>query len=129
MYVALALGGCADFDRGEPGARPEAGVSDTGTLPDGAAATFAGEIHRLLLTGCADCHAPGASAGATGLVLTGAAASDQEKVLPFVNTTAPSASRLLTKGAGRGHGGGAIYREDSAAYAVLLAWITAGAPR
>jgi hypothetical protein len=47
-------------------------------------------------------------------------------VVQFVNSENPAGSRLLVKGAGMGHGGGAIYAVGTPEYQTILQWITQG---
>ncbi|RKG65117.1 hypothetical protein D7V80_24330 [Corallococcus sp. CA054B] len=124
---ALALG-CADFERGP--VAEDAGVPpiDGGGGGDGGdAASFASDVHPLLTTGCQSCHRAGGSAGNTSFLLTGDADTDYAATVSLTDTSNPSASRLLRKASGAGHGGGAIYGADTPEYQTLLAWISGGA--
>jgi hypothetical protein len=123
-------GGCADFSRGDPG---PGGTGGSGALDGGpgdgsAGASFAADVHPLLMDACASCHEAGGEAGDTSLLLTGQATADYPAVMALVNTADPAASRLLTKASGRGHQGGNIFAAGSSGYAVLLGWIQGGAP-
>jgi len=61
-------------------------------------------------------------------VLTAAAEDDLASVVDLVDLERPADSRLLTKGAGVSHVGGAIYTPGGPEYDAILAWIAAGAP-
>ncbi len=116
---------CADFKRGPywdvAGAGDTAGDADE---PLG----YAADIHPLLDSGCRRCHAPGQSAADTGfLIHSDDVMLSYASALEQVDLDDPGASRLLTKAAGSGHGGGAIFDERSDEYGLLLAWIERGA--
>jgi hypothetical protein len=120
--------GCADFQRGEPSA--DAGVTprDGGGGGDGGdSISFASAVHPLLISGCQSCHRSGGEAGDTGFVMTGDAEADYLEASSLIEASNPPASRLLRKGAGAGHGGGAIYGDGTPEYQTLLAWIAGGA--
>ncbi|RKH11470.1 hypothetical protein D7V97_11115 [Corallococcus sp. CA053C] len=121
--------GCADFERGEPTA--DAGVSPTndggGGGDGGEAVSFASSVHPLLTSGCQSCHRSGGAAGDTGFQLTGDAEADYLEASALIDASNPSASRLLRKATGAGHGGGTIYRDTSTEYQTLLAWVAGGA--
>lgn len=149
--------GCAGFERGEywreTSSSTGGAMEDTSTTPmstsgaetgadeEGEASTglgstggglpatsYADEIHGLMVAGCERCHEPNGSANDTGLiVLADDPAASYELVVDFVDTAQPSSSRLLTKGAGQGHGGGTIYDDRSAEYDTILRWIDTGA--
>jgi hypothetical protein len=133
LACALALGGaCADFSRGEPTPKPDAGA----TAPDGggdgggeggATLSFATAVYPLLMSGCGRCHVAGGEAGGTQLLLTGTAAADLATVTALVDTSAPSSSRLLAKMSGNGHQGGTVYAVGSPEYQTILQWIQQGA--
>ena len=125
---ALALG-CADFERGPISADAGPSPTDGGNAGDagGGAVSFASDVHPLLTTGCQSCHHGGGAAGSTSFLLTGDADADYAAVISLTDTSNPSASRLLRKASGAGHGGGAIYGEGTPEYQTLLAWISAGA--
>lgn len=142
LACAAALSGCADFDRGEhppapdAAAMPEAGAEGDAGSADGQAQpgedamanetiTFS-QVHPLLLAGCQDCHRAGGQAANTALLLTGNASADLATTLGFVNTRDPASSRLLTKGTGRNHGGGATWSAGSADAETVLKWIQQG---
>jgi hypothetical protein len=119
--------GCADFERGPAAPTPDGGADDdAGATTDGEILSFATTISPLLQV-CARCHAAGQEAGDTQLVFTGNVAADFAAVTPFVDTSAPSSSRLLSKMRGQGHQGGAIYAADTPAYQTVLIWIQQGA--
>ena len=125
----LSMVGCADFERGPhvvsdaaaSEASSEAGAEDGGTL------SFATSVDALLLSSCRSCHSPGQQAGDTRLLLSGTVADDYGAVVLLVDVTAPTASRLLAKMSGQGHGGGTVYAADSAPYQTILKWIQQGA--
>jgi hypothetical protein len=130
LWGALALlgAGCADFSRG--GAAPDASDGAVATdAGDGGAGTasFATDVHPLLTSTCARCHAAGQAAGDTALILTGALSADYAVVMPFIDTGAPASSRLLTKMSGSGHGGGTVYAVGTPQYQTVLLWIQQGA--
>ncbi|MBZ4334821.1 hypothetical protein ACIHQR_31400 [Corallococcus coralloides] len=125
--VTLALG-CADFERGPVAADAGAPPIDGGGEGDGGGAvSFASDVHPLLTTGCQSCHRGGGAAGNTSFLLTGEADADYAATVSLTDTSNPSASRLLRKASGAGHGGGAIYGADTPEYQALLAWISGGA--
>jgi hypothetical protein len=119
---ALATG-CADLERG-PAACPRPG-HDAGAS-DGVVVSYASEVAPVLAT-CRRCHVPGQEAGDSALLLAGDAEKDYAALLPFVDTAAPAASRLLAKIAGQGHGGGTIYPVAAPEYQTVLQWIQQGA--
>jgi hypothetical protein len=136
LAAVAALGsGCADFSRG--GASPDAGgdgalASDDGGASDAGAGadagvSFAADVHGILTSSCARCHAAGQQAGDTALLLTGVAAADYAVVAPFVDTATPASSRLLAKMSGQGHGGGTLYAAGTPQYQTVLLWIQQGA--
>jgi hypothetical protein len=126
--LVVLLVGCADLERGP--AAPDATAPPDPAPPGEAGApvalAFARDVHPLLLAGCRSCHAPRASAGNTALVYTGDAAADLAASLPFVDRLRPGSSRLLSKGAGVGHGGGALYPAGSPEYEQIRQWIEQG---
>lgn len=120
---------CADFSRGSPSPATDGGSDAVGPSGDGddGAPSFATSIHSLLVTGCQSCHVDGEEAGDSRLLFTGDVAADYLAVSLFVDTSAPAGSRLLSKMAGSGHGGGAIHLPDSPPYQSVLQWIQQGA--
>jgi hypothetical protein len=131
LACVLALAGCADLERGPAAPTPDAAAADDagddGTMAtDGAALSFASDVRPLLET-CVRCHAAGQQAGDTALLFTGIAAADYATVLPYVDTTTPTASRLLAKMSGQGHEGGTIYAASTPEYTTVLHWIQQGA--
>lgn len=118
---------CADFERGSPTVADDAPVNDAGTMAPGGAPAFGGDVHALLLSDCQGCHSPSGNAASTGWLLRGDIPTDLDATLPFVDTSAPDSSRLLTKAAGTGHGGGRLYPTDSTEHTRILEWIRAGA--
>ena len=126
LLAALALGGCADLERGPAAVAPDA-AAPTDALPgDGASLSFATDVSPLLAP-CRRCHVQGQEAGDTRLLFAGDAATDYATVVMFVDTSAPSSSRLLAKLSGQSHEGGEIYAVDSPEYQTLLHWIQQGA--
>lgn len=125
--LGLALAACGGFRRGEPWDESTT-TADTGATTTVDGPSFATDILPLLVDGCADCHAPGASAGDTDLVLVDVADDDLPGVLDLVDPANPADSRLLTKAAGSSHVGGAIFTPGGAEYEAILAWIAAGTP-
>jgi hypothetical protein len=133
-WLALVGGaGCADLERGDP--LPDAAAAaDTGVVAgdgaaavDGAAArTFARDVFPLLVDRCGRCHSNGGQAGDTDLVLGNDAAVGLVQVQKLIDLADPPASRLLTKGSGSGHGGGAAVAAGSPEYTVILEWISQG---
>jgi hypothetical protein len=124
--AALSLAACADFERGPAAVVPDAAASDDGGNADGAALSFATDVSPLL-SRCARCHVAGQEAGDTKLLFTGNAAADYATVTMFVDTSAPSSSRLLAKMSGQGHEGGEVYAVSSPEYQTVLHWIQQGA--
>ncbi len=131
--LALALTGCADFERGKPspdaglpGAGPGGGSGATGGDGGNTAVSFA-QVHPLLMSGCHGCHSAGGAAADSSFVLQGEAAADLTATRAAVDTGNPSQSRMLRKAAGLGHGGGVIYAEGSAEHQLLSAWVSTGA--
>lgn len=125
--ILAVLAGCGGFRRGESWDDTTSTGPGTGTS-GGDAPTFAADVHPLLVDACGGCHAPGASAGDTGLVLTGDAGDDLAGVLDLVDLDQPGQSRLLTKAAGMAHVGGALFSAGSPEHDLIVAWIAAGAP-
>jgi hypothetical protein len=130
--AAIALAGCADFSRGAPSPSPaDAGTSvEAGDASGegGAALSFAKDVYPLLVPTCQMCHAQGQMAGDTQLLFIGNAQADYAAVAMFVDTAAPSGSRLLAKMSGNGHQGGTVYAAGSPEYLTVLHWIQQGAP-
>jgi hypothetical protein len=129
LSLALAAGlfaACADFKRGPAGQDIDGGTFEAGPVGDGGAPSFA-TVHALLDPACGACHATGKEAGDTGLLFSGDATADLTSVLEFVDTGAPSSSRLVTKMAGNGHQGGTVFAPGTAEYLTVVAWIQGGA--
>jgi len=124
----MLIAGCADIQRGPRPQAPDAAAaaSDGGLVEAGSGVPFS-SVFSLLAGGCGGCHSPGQSAGNTAFLLSGSPSEDYAGVVDFVSPGAPAESRLLSKAAGQGHGGGAIYRPGTAEYDALAAWIAAGA--
>jgi hypothetical protein len=102
--------------------------SRSGTPAAPAGPSFRRAIHPLLVQTCKACHAPGAAAAATPLLLSGDAGVDHAAVRRVVDVRAPAASILLAKASGQKlHAGGAPWPVGGPAYARVLAWIQAGA--
>ena len=155
--VVLVVTGCAAFTRGERWDDTDDGTSgglptttaapsddddgdeattgpapgSTSETPDtegpGDAPSFATDVLPLLIAGCERCHSPDGQANDTELVYTDDVEAAYEMTLDFVDLSAPSQSRLLTKTAGQGHTGGTIFHTSSAEYAAILDWIAQGA--
>jgi hypothetical protein len=129
LAAVLASAGCADLERGEPAVTSSDGgpAGDTGA-GDGspAARSFARDVRPLLIDGCARCHSRSGQAADSALVLGDDPARDRAAVLELINPGNPGASRLLSKGAGTGHGGGAIYAPGTPEYQTILEWISQG---
>jgi hypothetical protein len=121
--LAAALG-CADFSRGPSLDAGE--TAEAGPTGDGAALSFATDIYPLLAT-CMTCHVPGGQASSSALIFTSNASTDYKTVMQFVDTAAPTSSRILTKVSGNGHGGGTVYAAGTPQYETILAWIQQGA--
>jgi hypothetical protein len=121
----LSLAACADLERGPSAVVPDAAANDDASA-DGAALSFATDVSPLL-TRCARCHVAGQEAGDTKLLFTGNTAADYATVTQFVDTSAPSSSRLLAKMSGQGHEGGEVYAASSPEYQTVLHWIQQGA--
>jgi hypothetical protein len=124
--AALALAGCADLERGPRPEVPDAAVAGDGGAGDGAGPGFAA-VRPLVLAGCASCHARGQSAERTSFLVGADPDADHRSTRPFVDPANAAGSRLLSKAAGNGHGGGAIWRPGSPEHAALVAWIGGGA--
>jgi mono/diheme cytochrome c family protein len=132
MVAVVVLTACADLERGGP--LPDAAVaavdaaSPTSDAPPGdavAALTYARDVRPLLVAACAGCHSETGQASRSGFIM-GRDASDHANVATFINPTEPARSRLLVKGAGAGHEGGAAVRTGTPEYLTILAWITQG---
>lgn len=127
LGLLASLGACADFQRGAYwDDEAEAGTAETGVA---GLYGYAADVHPLLAAGCERCHAPGNSASGTDfLIFSDELEASYASTLEFVDLDAPAASRLLSKTAGAGHAGGAVFDDRSPEYALLLAWIEQGAP-
>lgn len=124
LCVAALLVGCADFTRG---AYWEVDGQGTDGGADGELG-YEQDIHPLLDAGCERCHGPGNSAEDTNYdVISSDVETSYMSALVFVDLDSPGDSRLLSKTAGNGHAGGAIFAEGSAEYDLILAWIEQGA--
>lgn len=125
---AAGFAGCADFSRGEPSpkATADAGAGGAGGQ-GGGTLSFAADVLPLLMP-CKTCHVANGQASQTSLLFTGNTNTDYATVTRFVDTTAPSGSRLLAKASGSGHGGGTVYAAGSPEYDTILNWIEQGAP-
>jgi hypothetical protein len=130
VLAGLALGACADFERGPAATTPDAAAGDAAAgdaaASDGAALSFATNVLPLLQP-CTRCHVAGQEAGDTHLLFTGSAPADYSAVVTFVDTSTPTASRLLVKMRGESHEGGTIYAADTPEYQTVLNWIQQGA--
>ena len=135
--AAACLGGCADFSHGNgpqvADAAPDLGAGATNA--DGAAAkddatssapvTFA-DVHPLLMMACRECHRAGGQAANTSLLYNGTISIDLAATLPYVNRNDAVNSRLLTKAAGRDHGGGTVWAATAPPAVIVLKWIQHG---
>ena len=129
LLVVAALG-CADFSRGptQISTGGTGGTADGGGTGDSQGAlSFATDVYPLL-TICMNCHVTGGAASTTSLLFSGNATTDYTTVLQFVDTSAATGSRILSKVSGNGHGGGTIYAAGSPEYETILQWIQQGAP-
>lgn len=124
LLALLALAGCADLERGPRPVEVDAG--DAAASEGGGKVAFAA-VRPVLIAGCASCHAAGQQAGNTNFLLGPDAAADYRSARALVDPTNAPASRLLGKGTGQGHGGGAVWREGSFEHATVMAWIQGGA--
>jgi hypothetical protein len=130
--LAMTGAGCADLERGDP--LPDAAAADAAVAPgDGAAAgdgtaarSFARDVFPLLVDRCASCHSSSGQAGDSDLVLGDDAAAALIQVQKIIDLQAPADSRLLSKGTGSGHGGGAAIAAGGPEYTVILEWISQG---
>ena len=126
--LAALAAGCADLERGPAAPTVDAGTGEGGAVnPDGGV-TFAA-VEPILIGSCQRCHSSGGEAGDTAFLLTGDAAADHTAATAFVNPGAPASSRLLTKMAGNGHGGGTVFGAATPEYQTVLSWIQEGAPQ
>jgi hypothetical protein len=73
------------------------------------------------------CHSPVGPAAPTRLVLSDDVHGDYLKVRALVDPAAPVGSLLIRKAGGEAHVGGPVLPIDSPGYALLLAWVQAGA--
>jgi hypothetical protein len=130
--LVLTMVGCADLERGHPltvdAAAETGGPATEGGAGDSAVATasFARDVHPLLVDLCGRCHSASGQASNTALVLGNDPGRDLAPVRRLVNGDNPTGSRLLAKGAGSGHGGGAIVAPGTTEYRIILDWITQG---
>jgi len=130
--VALASAACADFARGPKTPVPDAGASaddDAGSAPGdaGSLPSYAADVHPLLVSGCQSCHSSSGTASDTTFILSGDASADYAVAISFINESSPDQSRLLRKGSGGAHIGGAVYPAGSDGYDTILNWIENGA--
>lgn len=120
-----------DDESGDSGG-DESGQADSGgsgdiDTGDPSGPSFATDILPVLIAGCERCHSPDGAAADTEFVMTDDADAAYETATSFVDTAAPTSSRLLTKAAGVAHQGGVVYDDRSAEYDLILAWIEKGA--
>src|SRR6185369_908564 len=89
--LVLALGACADLERGPAAPVPEAGIDEDAGAPatDGATLSFAADV-RPILEACVRCHAAGQEAARTNLVFSGNPSADYAAVTRFVDTMSPT---------------------------------------
>jgi len=86
--------------------------------------SFASDVLPILTRYCSGCHS---SSGSSRQFLYSSTSSTYASVMKRINTTTPTASRLLQKGSGQvGHYGGNALR-TSANYTTLQTWISEGA--
>lgn len=128
VVLAWIAAGCAPFERGGRRIEPDAGMVADAMSGDAGGASFAADVHPILLDRCGDCHREGGAAAKSEYVLADDPESDREAVLGLIDTDAPDSSELLKKARGEMHGGGSVMPRDSADYATVRAWIAAGAP-
>lgn len=82
---------------------------------------FAANVLPILRNRCASCH------GSSGRFSITHSTSPYAGVVPFINTSSPTSSRLLLKASGSvGHGGGRVFSTTSSSYSTVLNWINAG---
>lgn len=117
------LAGCGGFERGEP--LLANGDEDVGG--DGEGGSFATSAYPVLERLCAGCHGPGGVASGTRFSLSQDVAASHASVSALVDTSTPANSRLLIKGTGNAHGGGAVLTVGSPDYQTILDWIAGGA--
>jgi hypothetical protein len=134
LVAAVVAVACADLDRGDP-LPVEAGVDGGPPATDSGGTSgetgppvrsFARDVHPVLVDRCGRCHSASGQASDTALVLGPDPARDLAPVQRFVNRDNPAGSRLLVKGAGSGHGGGAILSAATDEYRIIVEWITQG---
>jgi hypothetical protein len=133
LLPLLLIAACADLERGAPSPdaalEPDAAaVQDGVPVADGVVAglSFARDIHPILVDRCGRCHSDDGQASETSMILGTDPARDLIQIRKLVNPDNPAGSRLLVKGAGAGHGGGAIISSASAEYRTVLQWISLG---
>lgn len=128
LVAALALAGCADFARGRPSPdgddEPPLVERDAGP---GGAPSYATDVHPLLVSRCQGCHGAGGAASSTAYVLSGSPDDDYALNVRFIDESAPAQSRLVSKAAGVGHGGGALFPAGGDEHDLLVQWIAQGA--
>lgn len=103
------------------------GGSTSGDSTGAAGLSFAADVEPLLDAGCERCHSADGQASTTAFLLVGDIEADYETTIEFVNLGDPEASRLLAKGAGKGHTGGVVFDDRSSEYETILQWIEQGA--
>lgn len=95
--------------------------ADTNTTASGVARSFANDVLPILNDNCLSCHGNNGQFSITNNV-------PYAGVLPFINTTTPTSSRLLVKAAGGlYHGGGNILPTATTQYTTIRDWIAQGA--
>jgi hypothetical protein len=126
LILSLTLiSACADFKRGAYWEPEQDGAGEGGAEGE---YSYAADVHSLLDAGCERCHAPGNSADNTDFLIVSAdLEGSYASTLEFVNLDSPADSRLLSKAAGKAHGGGVIFDDRSPEYDLMLAWIEQGA--
>ena len=126
--AAVWLMACADLERGpRPPEVDAGGAGDAGRGDGTGGAVVFAAVRPLLVTGCGSCHASGQQAGNTSFLVSMDAAADYRSARAMVDPMNAAASRLLGKGTGQGHGGGAVWLVGSPEHTTVLAWIQGGA--
>jgi len=115
LTAALAIAGCADFQRGPA---PRDGGTD-----DAQVVAFEKLVYPVLELDCVDCHSASGQAYNTSFVLTGDARLDRAMVVALVTPGNPSESRLLVQATSDSHGGGQLFATDSSEYQTIADWI------
>ncbi|MDF1876808.1 hypothetical protein JHD47_03145 [Sulfurimonas sp. SAG-AH-194-L11] len=96
-------------------------VPDTNTTTPVVALSFTNDVLPILDTNCKSCH------GASGNFSITTSITPYAGVTPFVDSGNATASVLLQKASGVGHGGGTVLTSTSAEYITVRDWIAEGA--